>query len=164
MSLAPFREAVLADAREDAARRRFRAEVEARRRVERARAEAERLEAEARAQGRDDAERATPEALQRARRAARERVLATHREVAEELHRRAVSALAALPERERAELDDALAALGRERLGDDAEVHRDGTHGGVVVETEERRLDLRFSALVALAVADVGAAVEELWR
>jgi vacuolar-type H+-ATPase subunit E/Vma4 len=162
-ALAPVREALLKQARDEADRVQQDAEAAADAVTARAAAEAEQLLAEARRQGAADAALLASLEGSRARRHARASLLAAQREVYEQLRRQAQEAVLRLREepdypRLRAELvRQAQAALGPEV------VVTDHPQGGVLAQAGGRHVDLSLPALADRAVAGLGGRLERLW-
>ena len=123
MNLGPLREALLAEARADAARTLAQADADAAATIAAARAEAEALVVQARADGAAAAEIEGAHVQAQARRAARAAVLAAERELYDELCRQALAGAAAL--RGTAVWDKLLlelAAAARSQLGPEAKI------------------------------------------
>ncbi|MGZ4494443.1 MAG: hypothetical protein ACXVWU_07080 [Nocardioides sp.] len=161
--LAPVREALLGDARGEAARLLAAAAADRTATLTAARAEAEAILEAARAQGRADAEALLGVERARVRRQARSLVLAAQRATYEDLRaavRLGARRLRADPAYAR--WRDGLAARARATFGADAVV-TEPPEGGVVVEAGTRRaadtLDLRADA----AVTALGPDLDGLW-
>lgn len=161
--LRPVREALLAQAREDADRVIAAARAEAAAVLDAAHREADAIRGRARALGQADAEAVLAARRSRTRRAARATVLRAQRDVYDEVHRRVRAAVTAMRD------DDAypgllarLAAQGRATLGADATVTESST-GGVVCESGGRRAVYTLEALADRALAAQQSGVAELW-
>ncbi len=165
MSVDPATEALLADARERAARILADARAQARRRVseaERAAGETiRRARAQGEATGRLDAER--EQALGRT--LAHAEVLRARREAYEELRRRGRAAVLRLREEPGyAAFLDRLAAGARRELGPEAQLEIDPPGaGGVRASAGSRRLDYTLQALADGCIGELGPALNELW-
>ena len=165
MTLEPVREALLSDARQDAAQLRQAAEREAGATVAAAREEAGRLRATARADGEAEARAAAAAELARARRDARHSVLAARRDAYERARACAERAASALRDAPRyAALLDALSELARRQLGEDAVVVVDDEVGGFVATAGTRSVDYRLPAVADRCLVGLGPEVEALWR
>ncbi len=163
MRLPTLREALLDDARRQAADSVAQAEREADARVADARSTVDRLTADASRAGREEAARAVRRRESEGRRRARERVLRARREAYDHLRERAAEMIRLLPADERRALAQRLERLARTQLGDDAEIDAD-PDGGLVARAGSRSVDYRVPAIVARAITDLGDDVEELWR
>lgn len=165
MTLEAVRDALLAEARADAAEQVAAADTAGRDAVDAAQAEADRLLAQARADGEAEARAAVAGELARARRQAREVVLAARRAAYEHVGaeaRRQATELGEAPGG--ASLVEGLAALARAQLGDGAVVDADGEVGGVVARAGTRSVDYRLAAVAERCLDALGPEVEELWR
>jgi vacuolar-type H+-ATPase subunit E/Vma4 len=135
-------------------------------RIEHATRDAEALSRRAREEGEAAAEVAFARESAALRRDATTIVLDTKRAVLLELHagvRDAVVGLRAAPDYPR--LLDGLTVRARARLGPDARIVRDPPDGGgIVAEADGRRLDYTLTALAEMAWADLGNALENLWK
>lgn len=146
-------EAILAAARRSATDTVAAAEREVEAEVERAR---RRSEAIARA--------AADQALARARRDAHRAVLEARDEVRRRLETEVRAAVLRLPEDPRYErLVERLHAVARSQLGEDATVYADPEAGGVVAESDGRRVDYTLVALAERALAGLADRVEMRW-
>lgn len=165
MRLQAFREAVLAEAREDAQRRLDETEQAARRRLESAQAQAAELVEDARQEGRDSAERETGRHQMESRRTAREQVLQAHHDAVVLLRRRVLTLLR--ERRHSKPYRDLLVCLeerARQQLGTEAEVDNDPDGGGFVARADGRRVDYRLPTLVERVMDEMGTELEDLWR
>ncbi|MGZ4352906.1 MAG: hypothetical protein ACXVZ4_05125 [Gaiellaceae bacterium] len=158
-----MREALLAEARAEAARTLAQADADAAATIAAARAEAEALVAQARADGAAAAEIEGAHVQAQARRAARAAVLAAERELYDELCRQAFDGAAAL--RGTAVWDGLLlelAAAARSQLGPDAKVEVDPA-SGVRAYLDGTSVDYSLAVVVDRALERLGARTEELW-
>lgn len=165
-ALAPVVEALLADARDDAAKVVAAADADASARHARAQAEADAILAQARSDGEAAAAHAAAATLAEARRTAREVVLAAQRDVVEAVRRGALDALARRAAS--AALEPVFARLetmARTRLGGDAEVHR-LVHDriGVRASAGARVVELTTERLVEHELAALAERIAEVWR
>ena len=161
--LAAVREALLAQARQDAAQVLAAADAEAATALATARTEAEALTALARRQGEADAAAALADARARARRRARATVLAAQQAAYEELRRQVRDGVVAL----RADpgwpaVRDRLATDVRRVLGPDA-VLTERPDGTVVADGGGRRVSAGLVAAADRVLAELGSEVERLW-
>lgn len=165
MSFDAVREALLADARSDAAALVAEAERAAGVRVAAAAAGAERVVEQARAEGEREAGERFERQLARARREARSLVLAARRQAAEELRHRSRAAVRELRTGPGgAALVAALSSAARSQLGPDAVVTVDPDgEPGVVARAGSRAVDYRLAAVADRVVDSLGSDVEELW-
>ena len=135
-------------------------------RIARARAEAAALERRARADGEAAADAVSARARAARRRASSATVLEAEQAVLSELRdqvHEAVLHLRDAPDYPR--LLDGLTARAHARLGRGAHVTRDPDGlGGIVAEHDGRRLDYTLPALADRALAELGPAIEDLWK
>lgn len=163
MNLGPLRDALLAEARAEAARTLAQADADAAATIAAARAEAEALVEQARADGAAAAEIEGAHVQAQARRAARAAVLAAQRELYDELCRRAFDEAAALRGTAVWEtLLSHLEAAARSQLGPAARVEVDPATG-VRAYLNGTSVDYSLSVVVDRALERLGARTEELW-
>jgi vacuolar-type H+-ATPase subunit E/Vma4 len=164
-ALAPVRDALVAEARADAARLVADAANERQARETRARGQSAALLAQARADGEAEAERELAAERTTARRRARAIVLTAQREAYEALLQSVserVSRIAAEPHYP--ELVERLSAVARHQLGPHTRVLAgEGGRPGVVGEVDGRRVDYTLESLAEEALKDLGPDVEALW-
>ncbi|GAA4507401.1 hypothetical protein GCM10023191_065730 [Actinoallomurus oryzae] len=160
-ALVPVADALLAEARREAARIRSEARGVADAQLARARAEAEQILAGARTAGHSEAAVAARAERVRARRRARSIVLAARRETYEELRRRVRFAVAARCA-ENPETADLLRRVAVDRAGPDARIFT-APDGGVIAVAPGHRIDCSVPALAEHAVDLLGVEVERLW-
>jgi vacuolar-type H+-ATPase subunit E/Vma4 len=165
VSFAPLREALLADARREAAS----VQAEATARVESelalARAEGDALVARARAEAQHRAELDVQRRSASQRRDAQGRILRARREAYESLRDEATRAALRLRGEPGYEaLLDRLEADARARLGPGATMERDPAGvGGVIARDGQRLVDATLPTLVERALEELGTEVEQLW-
>jgi vacuolar-type H+-ATPase subunit E/Vma4 len=153
-ALAPVRQALLRQAREEADETRASAEREAQEVLARAHAEADEVRRQARADGERDAQDLRAEQQARARRRARAIVLQAQQETLERLTEQVRARAQALWEdpETRALLRDRLTARARDALGPDATVS-DHPAGGVQAEAGSRRVTYLLTDLADETIA-----------
>ena len=164
MSLDPYRDALLQEARAGADAALAEATQEAAARTQEARERAERIVREATAEGEAAAERETAREHIRARRRARRIVLEAKRDVLGRLRRASLDATMATRSEPAYEAMLArLEALARDQLGPQARLTIDPPDlGGIVAEVDGRRVDYTIAALVDRALAEVAPVAMEL--
>ncbi|HSL66337.1 MAG TPA: V-type ATP synthase subunit E family protein [Gaiellaceae bacterium] len=163
MNLGPVREALLAEARADAARLLADADERAEATLAAADAEAEALVRAAREEGAAAADIDGAYDRAQAHRVARRLVLEARRELHDELRRTArarVEALREAPEYEA--LLARLAAAARRQLGEAAQIELD-PGGGLRASSGGRSVDYTLDAVVTRALDALGTRTEALW-
>ena len=164
MNLGPLREALLASAREEAARIEAEASAEAEARLAAARRQAAALVEDARADGAAVGAAAAAHDGALARRRARALRLAAERDVWEELRLQAHAAARALPDRPEYEpLLEQLVAAAQRQLGGSPRLEQ-APGGGVRASRNGRSVDYSLDALVERELRRLGEQVDELWR
>jgi vacuolar-type H+-ATPase subunit E/Vma4 len=160
------REALLAEARQEADRLLAEAEAEARAILERAGEHADTIVSRAREDGRAEGRVAASREEAQARMLARLEVLAARREVYEELGRRArAAALALRDDPGYPTLLERLAAAARRDLGAAAEVETDPDGaGGVRARAGSRRVDYTLATLADRCLRGLGPTARRLWE
>jgi V/A-type H+-transporting ATPase subunit E len=166
LKLDAARDALLADARDEAERLLAKAAEEADSQLESARREAEGLVAAARSRGEAEGRTAAARELAREHALARMEVLAARRSLYDELRRRAHDAVLKLREEPGyAELLHRLASVARRDLGSEAELEIDPEEvGGVRGRSGTRRVDYTLPALAERCVAGLGPSLIRLWE
>jgi vacuolar-type H+-ATPase subunit E/Vma4 len=162
-ALAPVRERLLADARQEADRVLRAAREQAAAQLDQARAEAVATVERGRQAGHDLAVESVAHELARARREARGVVLAAQEEIRQRVRqavRDAAAEWSAGPEAGR--LREALLARVRDALGPDAEV-RPAVDGGFVGSAGSRRVDGSLTRLVDAVLDERAREVSRLW-
>jgi len=161
--LQPVRQALLDDARRDAAAMLAEADAEAAALADDTAAQARALRESARALGEADAEATVRAERAGARRRARALLLRAQRDVYDELRRRALQQAASV--RDDAAYTHAVERLttqARSVLGSEATV-TEHPSGGVVAEAGSRRLSFTVEGLVDEAIGMVGDQLQGLW-
>jgi vacuolar-type H+-ATPase subunit E/Vma4 len=126
--------------------------------------EAERILDEARAEGDAAARRTSTTMLVEAQQEARRLILDAHRRAYDAVRTESLAELARRRQTsEAAELRSRLAAIARERLGQDATVTTDDDDCGIVAVLGDRRIDLRAPVLVDRALRLLGPRITGLW-
>ncbi|HYA68138.1 MAG TPA: V-type ATP synthase subunit E [Acidimicrobiales bacterium] len=126
--------------------------------------EAQDILARARAEGEDAARRTSRAILVDAQQEARRLVLDARRRAYNAVRTEALAELARRSQTpEAVELRSRLAAIARERLGQDASVTTGDDDCGIVAVLGDRRIDLRAPALVDRALRSLGPSVAGLW-
>ena len=165
MKLDVLREALVAQARQEAAARESEAQRAAEERVENARSQARSLTEQAQAEGREQTARAVRRRLSSARRQGREVVLREQREALDRLRDRVVERLRDDEQAAAyAGLMEELRDQARGQLGEDAEVDDEAAVGGFVAHAAGRAVDYRLPEVVARVMEEMGDELEELWR
>ena len=143
-----------------------RARQDAETRMQRAQAEATAIERRARDEGEAAADAVAARARAALRRESTATVLGAERRALDELRARVRDAVLGLREApDYPQLLDGLTARARARLGAGADVVRDPDGlGGVIAQHERRRLDYTLPALAERALAELGAATDDLWK
>jgi vacuolar-type H+-ATPase subunit E/Vma4 len=165
MRLDALREALVAQARQEASALEAEAERAAAERVQSARSQAARLTEQAKADGREQTERAVRRRLSSARRHGREVVLRARRDALDRLRDRVVELLRdAEHTAGYSRLMADLASRAREQLGESADMIDDPAVGGFVARSGGRVVDYRLPEVVARTMEDMGDELEDLWR
>lgn len=165
MSIGDARDALLADAHEEARRALADAEEQARAQIEEARRQATEMVARARAEGEADGRLAAARDASQARTQARTEVLAAQREAYEELGRRARAAgLALRDDPGYPGLLERLGAAARRDLGDGAELEVDPPDaGGIRATAGSHRVDYTLTVLADRCVTVLGPEAARIW-
>lgn len=164
LGLDAIREALLAEAADEAEHVVEQAEDWAAAQVASAEEQARAFIGTARAEGERAAAREAAAEIAHARRRARSLVLEAQRAVYDDVRREAQAAAQELRSRpDYPDLVARLAAHAREQLGPDAEVELDPPAGGVVARAGNRLLDLTLPVLVDRCLARHASEVESLW-
>jgi len=165
VTLAPLRDALLADARGAAARVHADAAAQVASGLAAARADAFAMVARARGEGEQRADREARRQISAQRRISQGRILAARRAAYESLRAEALAGAQRLrDEPAYPALLDSLEAAARARLGPVAVIERDPpASGGVIARDGGRMIDATLPALVERALADIGSEVEALW-
>ena len=164
--VAAARDALLAEARQEAEGLLTDADADAEAIVERARAQAEQILASAREEGRAEGRAAASREEAQARMLARMQVLAARREAYEQLGQCArAAALALRDDPGYRGLVERLATAARRDLGAGAEVETDPDGaGGVRARAGSRRVDYTLATLADRCVRELGPAAGRLWE
>jgi vacuolar-type H+-ATPase subunit E/Vma4 len=165
VTLAPLRDALLADARSRAAGVQAEAAARVESELEAARSETTALLARARAEAQERADIDVQRRASAQRRDAQRRVLRARREAYESLREEAIAAVLELRDDPGyAALLDRLEAAARTRLGPGTAIERDPPGlGGVIARDGQRVIDATLPALAARALDELGSEVDELW-
>ena len=165
VTLAPLRDALLADARSRAAGVHAEAAARVESELAAARAEADTLVARARAEAQQRAELDARRRTSSQRRDALGRILRARRGAYESLREEAIEAALRLRGEPGYEaLLDRLEADALARLGPGATIERDPVGvGGVIAREGQRLIDATLPALVGRALEELGTEVETLW-
>jgi vacuolar-type H+-ATPase subunit E/Vma4 len=166
LKLDAARDALLADAHDEAERLLAKAAEEADSLLESGRREAEDLLATARARGEAEGRTAAARELAREHALARMEVLAARRSLYDELRRRARSSVLTLrDEPGHGQLLQRLASVARHDLGEGAELEIDPPDvGGVRGRSGGRRVDYTLPTLAERCVAGLGPSLRRLWE
>jgi len=162
-ALEPVRQRLRRDAQEQAARLRGAAREQAAAIVQQAREDAAAVLGESGAEAAATAAPVTAGELQRARDTARAAVLTARREAYDDLRvrvRRAVGALPGEPGYDR--LIQRMSRLAEQAAGSSAQLESPPA-GGVIARSDGMVVDCSLVRLADLAVAELGAAIRELW-
>lgn len=165
MTLDTVRQALIAEARADAAELTGRARAHADDRVEAARADVAEQVRQARIAAEADAEEQLGVERAAVRRQARRQVLQARRRARDSLVDAVVAALEA--KRGTPAYDgfvDRLTEEAAAQLGSDARVQEEPPAGGVIATSDRRRVDYTIPTIVERVVDALGPEVEDLWR